>query len=146
MSPKTLTLDESVSDGAYRVFGLLALQNYQKGKKTNIVHASTRELAEQKHCSHTTIRKWLKELALHGHIKILGTARGRASYKLTSPVFEYQVSVATAPGVTADVKSGKLPAIRDKRRKCPKCRLVTRIISSSGICERCLAEWASRTA
>lgn len=144
MSPKTLNLDKSVSDGAFRVFSLLALQNYQNGRKTNLVQATTRDLAEQKGCSHTTIQKFLNELADCGYIEKLGKARGSAWFRLTSPVFETRTTVTTAPRSVVEVGSAELPAIRSKRARCPKCRKTGRISSSSGVCEVCLSEWVAR--
>lgn len=133
-----------MSDGAFRVFSLLALQNYKEGKKTNIAQISTRELAESKGCSHTTIRRWLGELEHCGQIEKLGKARGKATYRLTSPVFEYRVAVVSAPGAVVDVSSAQLPEIRAKKAKCPKCKRIAHIASTSGVCDACLNEWVNR--
>lgn len=146
MCPQSLTMDLSVSSEAIRVYLLLALQNYQNGKKTNLATISTRELAQSCGVSHETIRKHLAELTTRGHIEKLGKPRGKATFRLTSPIFLYSSRVETAPNAAADVRSVQLPALRDKKSRCPKCRLVARITSSSGICAGCLAEWVSRTA
>lgn len=144
MMPKTVTADPSVSDGAFRVFGFLSLHNYQKGKKTNRVSISTRDLAEMYGKSHETVRKYLKLLENRGHIEILGKARGKATYRLTSQVFEYNVSVTTAPGSVTHVTSKELPQLRDKRRVCPHCHRQKQISSTSGVCGDCLAAWARK--
>lgn len=144
MSPKSLNLDKSVSDGAFRVFSILALQNYQKGRKTSVVQMSTREIADLKGASHTTIRKWLGELATGGYIEKLGSARGKAAFRLTGPMFQSNFRVQAAPGVVADVETSQLPIVRDKKRRCPKCKRVERITSTSGVCDQCLSEWVAR--
>lgn len=139
-------MDLSISSEAVRVFLLLALQNYQNGKKTNLVTISTRKLAEMRGTSHETIRKHLIELATHGHIEKLGKARGKATYRLMAPMFQSNFRVQTAPTIAVDIEAAQLPVVRDKKRKCPKCRKIERIASTSGVCERCLAEWVARTA
>lgn len=146
MCPEVLTMDLSISSESIRVFLLLALQNYQNGKKTNLVTISTRKLAELRGTSHETIRKHLKELSGRGHIEILGKARGKAAFRLTAPMFQSNFRVQTAPTVAVDIEAAQLPTVRDKKQKCPKCRKVERITSTSGVCERCLAKWIARTA
>lgn len=73
-------------------------------------------------------------------------ARGAASFRLTSPVFDQTTIVETAPNEIVVADTAQVLALRAGKATCPKCSRRARIKSSSGVCGRCLDEWVRRTA
>lgn len=144
--PRALTLDFSVSSDACRLYDFLCIENYKREFRTNLVTVSTRPVAEVFTVSPMTISRWLKSLCSKGYLEKL-SGRGQAlTYKLLSPVHEYRAKVDTMLGATAEVASRDLAVVRDKKRKCLKCGNVGRIVSTSGACDACMAEWVQRLA
>lgn len=143
-SPMSVLADFSISSDAKVLFGILGAKTYKTPTKSNVISFSTREVAELFGVTAPTISNWLKELEDEKHIEKLSKTRARSVYRLLSPVFDYRVRVETGENAAAEVESKSLPMIRDKRRKCPKCKKVVRIASTSGVCDGCLSEWVAR--
>lgn len=143
-TPMALLLNVSISCESKVVFGILAAKTYKTQGKCNIAQASTRDLASILNVSNTAVSNWLKELSGAGWIERISRARCVGVYRLLSPVFAYRAIVETAPNARVLVPSEQLPLLRDKRCKCPKCRRVKRMSSSSGVCDECLKEWQRR--
>lgn len=144
--PVALLLDKSVSSDAKVLFGILAAKTYKTQGKSNVVSVSTRELAVLFTRSAPTISTWIGQLVQAGHLERISPRKAKSVLRLTSPVFEYSMRVETAPNAVADIDSGHAPMLRDKKRRCPKCRQVRHISSTSGVCDGCLSEWINRTA
>jgi hypothetical protein len=142
----SVLIDGSISYQARVLFGIIAAKTYKTSEKSNLATVTTRGLGALLGHSPQTISNWLKELESAGHVERVSKDRARGVFRLTSPVFAYRATVETAPNVVAEVESEALPIVRDKRRRCPKCKAVARIASTSGICDECLAEWRGRMA
>lgn len=145
-SPAKVLIDVSISSDAKVLHGILALKTYKTRGKCNVVSVTTRELAALLGKTAPTISTWLKQLEIAGHIEKLSGRQAKSVYRLASPAFDYRVRVETAPGAVAEVATERLPVLRDKKRRCPKCKVMARIESTSGVCADCLAEWVNRTA
>lgn len=149
--PSSVTLDFSLSSLAYRLYDLLALKNYKKHFGTNLVEASARELAPVVKKHPTTVARALKELEGvrpegqprgHAHTERLSRRGQKSLYRLTSLVFDQAVRVEAAPNQVVDVQGRDLEKVRSSRY-CPKCGRKAR--STSGVCDRCLKDWAKKT-
>jgi|GEM_PF-6283252 len=144
--PASVLLDKSISSEAKVLYGILALKTYKTREKSNLADASTRGMAILMGVGASTISRWMKELERSGHIERLSPNKSRGVYRLVSPVFDYRVRVETAANAVADVSSERLTMLRDKRRKCPKCGVQGRVVSTAGVCDDCLADWVRRSA
>lgn len=142
--PGAVSLDFSVSSDACRLYDVLAIENYKKAYRTNLVTIRTRDVGALFKKSPMTISRWLRQLSDAGHVEKLSGHGQVATYRLLSRHHEYHAKVDTMPGVSATVPSRDLAVVRDKKRKCLKCGKVRRIASSSGACDVCLEEWAQR--
>jgi DNA-binding transcriptional ArsR family regulator len=143
-TPMMVSADLSISSDAVRVFGILSAKIYKNGSRT--VSVTTRGISVLLKKSPQTIMRWLKQLENAGHIEKISGRNVRSTYRLLSPAFSYRVIVETSPNSSREVASEKLAILRDKKRKCPKCKQVRRVVSSSGVCEDCLSAWAARKA
>jgi hypothetical protein len=145
-SPMTVLADNSITYQARVLFGIIAAKTYKTRAKCNTVAITARGLGVLLEQSPQTICNWLKELEKRGHIEKLSKSRAKSVYRLTSPVFKYRVHVEAAPNAVAEVDSARLAILRDKKRRCPKCRQMARITSTSGACDACVKDWADRAA
>lgn len=144
--PASVSLDFSISSDACRLYDILCIENYKSGFRTNLVTVTTRSLAELTGKSRTTVSRWLSELRGGGHLEKVSRHGQALTYRLSSPVYDFRAVVETMPGAAAEVSSKDLVLLRDKKRKCLKCGKVSRIASTSGACDSCLAEWIKRLA
>lgn len=145
--PLTVMYDESITSDDRDLFGHLSAKTYKNNAiRCNTVMFTLRDLAEILRVGAQTVSRRLGRLEAAGHIKKLSKNREKSVYRLISPVFDYKVHVESGKDAVAETTSTELPILRDKKRRCPKCKALSRIVSTSGVCDSCVREWAERLA
>lgn len=82
-SPASVSLDNSLSDAAFRTFCVMALKT-----KGPICSVGVRYLSQIMSVPRSTVARRIAELVKQGHMKPMPRARGtRAHYRLSSPAF-----------------------------------------------------------
>lgn len=108
--PKSVLMDEKLSDKAVRIYGILS-GNTRKKTGSAIHPIGVRLLAKLAMCSVGTVSKEVNSLIERGHLKRLPGDNGqRAIYCMTSPVFAAAISSSETLW-----QGGSIKVVRDRR-------------------------------